>query len=66
VVSGEEYELLVALPPSFDLAQARQFEAAFALPLTRVGSAEPAGARPAVRLVRGGVAVEPPLGFAHF
>jgi thiamine-monophosphate kinase len=66
VVSGEEYELLVALPPDFGADQARQFEAAFGLPLTRVGWAEPAGPEPLVRLVQDGVAVEPPVAFAHF
>lgn len=66
VVSGEEYELLAALPPGFGPDQAREFEAVFGLPLTRVGWAEPAGLEPLVRLVRDGAAVEPPFAFAHF
>jgi thiamine-monophosphate kinase len=39
LVGGEEYELLVALPGSFDDARAREFSDRFRLPLTRVGSA---------------------------
>jgi thiamine-monophosphate kinase len=66
VVSGEEYELLAALPPDFGSEQAQEFEALFGLPLTRVGWADPAGPEPLVRLVRGGVPVEAPPAFAHF
>ena len=35
--SGEEYELLVALPASFESADVRAFESVCSLPLTRVG-----------------------------
>jgi thiamine-monophosphate kinase len=34
---GEDYELLVALPPEFGGGEAAQFEAACGLPLTRIG-----------------------------
>lgn len=35
--SGEEYELLVALPPSFESADVLAFQSVCSLPLTRVG-----------------------------
>lgn len=38
LVGGEEYELLVALPPSFDDSRARAFQERLGLALTRVGS----------------------------
>lgn len=37
---GEDYELLVALPPEFDDAAARDFERACGIALTRIGSVE--------------------------
>ncbi len=61
--SGEEYELLVALPPAFGEGQARAFARRFRLPLTRIGAcARGAG----VRLTDRGVAVPPPAGYDHF
>ncbi|MGH7645980.1 MAG: AIR synthase-related protein, partial [Gemmatimonadales bacterium] len=61
--SGEEYELLVALPPAFAEAQARAFTRKFRLPLTRIGTcARGAG----VRLSDRGVAVVAPAGYDHF
>ena len=61
--SGEEYELLVALPPAFGDRQARAFARRFGLPLTRIGTcARGAG----VRLSDRGVAVAPPAGYDHF
>jgi thiamine-monophosphate kinase len=35
---GEDYELLVALPPTFSADGVRQFQAACGIPLTRIGS----------------------------
>lgn len=63
LVSGEEYELLVALPPGTDDAIAADFAGAFDLPLTRIGRADqPDG----VRLMRDGTRVWAPKGFEHF
>jgi thiamine-monophosphate kinase len=61
--SGEEYELLVALPPAFGETQARAFAGLVNLPLTRIGScALGAG----VRFTDRGTAVTPPSGYDHF
>lgn len=64
VASGEEYELLVTMPASFDEAGARAFREAVGVPLTRVGACEAGGA--AVRLTDRGTAVAAPAGFDHF
>ncbi|MGH7567811.1 MAG: thiamine-phosphate kinase [Gemmatimonadales bacterium] len=61
--SGEEYELLVALPPSFGDQQARELTQALGVPLTRVG--ECATGR-GLRLLERGQPVAPPAGFDHF
>lgn len=63
LVSGEEYELLVALPAGVGRDQAEAFRAAFDLPLTRVGVAEPASG---VRVLRRGQPVTLPRSFGHF
>ena len=60
--SGEEYELLVALPPS---AAVHDFEQLFRLPLTEVGRAE-AGGTPGVEARSLGSRVAPPRGYDHF
>jgi thiamine-monophosphate kinase len=60
--SGEEYELLVALPPGFEPADVRAFESVCSLPLTRVGDVV-AGAGVQARL--GGKAVAL-AGYDHF
>lgn len=61
--SGEEYELLVAAPRLDEHAFARDFE----LPLTRVGSVEPAvHAVPGARVRSRGVFVDLPAGHDHF
>jgi thiamine monophosphate kinase len=61
--SGEEYELLVALPPAFGETQARAFAGLVGLPLTRIGvCAKGAG----VRFTDRGVSVTPPAGYDHF
>lgn len=61
--SGEEYELLVALPPAFGETQARAFAGLVGLPLTRIGSCA-AGA--GVRFTDRGTAVTVPPGYDHF
>lgn len=61
--SGEEYELLVALPPVFGETQARAFGGLVNLPLTRIGTcAIGAG----VRFTERGTPVEAPPGYDHF
>lgn len=63
LVSGEEYELLLALPDDAPPALAEEFRAAFGLPLTRIGRAD---SSTGVRVLRGGAPVDVPRGFAHF
>jgi thiamine-monophosphate kinase len=63
VRSGEEYELLVALPRTFDARMARAFRRATGVALTRIGRCA-AGA--GLRLTRGGRPVATPAGFDHF
>ena len=61
--SGEEYELLVALPRTFGTAGARAFRRATGLPLTRIGRC--ASGR-GLRLTDDGRSIVPPRGFDHF
>lgn len=62
--SGEEYELVVTAPASLDRAA---FEREFGIPLTPVGSVEPAGDRGAgVETREGGKPVPLPRGHSHF
>jgi len=63
LVSGEEYELLVALPRAAGRTLAAAFRDAFDLPLTRVGRVEVGSG---VRLLSGGDPVALPQGFTHF
>jgi thiamine-monophosphate kinase len=65
VASGEEYELLAALPPGFGAPQARAFHEVHDLPLTRVGTCVP-GEPGALTLTDRGVAVTAPRGYDHF
>ena len=60
--SGEEYELLVALPAA---AAVHDFEALFRLPLTEIGTVV-AGAEPRVTTFYRGASVAPPRGYDHF
>jgi len=61
--SGEEYELLVAMPRSFGTAGARAFRRATGLPLTRMGACT---AGRGLRITDGGRLITPPSGFDHF
>jgi thiamine-monophosphate kinase len=63
VRSGEEYELLVALPRRFGTAGARAFRRATGLPLTRVGACT---AGRGVWITDDGRLITPPPGFDHF
>lgn len=59
---GEDYELLVALPPDFDAAEARRLRRSTGVALSRVGQVE-SGA--GIQLTHGGVVLEL-HGFDHF
>src|SRR5439155_740569 len=61
--SGEEYELLVALPRRFGAREARAFRAATRLALTRIGACT---AGRGVRVTDHGRRLTPPPGFDHF
>jgi thiamine-monophosphate kinase len=61
--SGEEYELLVALPPGFSETHALAFADLVGLPLTRIGTCSRGGG---VRFTDRGVPVTPPAGYDHF
>jgi len=63
VASGEEYELLVALPRAFGVADAEAFQEFHDLPLTRVGDVV---VGEGVRFTDRGAAVTPPGGWDHF
>ena len=61
--SGEEYELLVALPRQFTENEARAFRRATGLPLTRIGTCS---AGRGLRMTENGRLITPPPGFDHF
>jgi thiamine-monophosphate kinase len=61
--SGEEYELLVALPSGFSEAQTRAFSRDTGVPLTRIGECT---AGVGVRLTHRGAPVAAPAGWDHF
>ena len=63
VSSGEEYELLVALPPTFTDARARGFPQEFGVPLTRIGVCSDGSG---VRFTDRGQTVAVPSGYDHF
>lgn len=65
VASGEEYELLVALPQAFGAAQAESFREFHDLSLTKIGACV-AGEAGAVRFTDRGQPITPPRGFDHF
>ncbi len=63
LTGGEEYELLVVLPPDFGVAAADAFGERFGLPLTRIGDVvEGSG----VTVLRGGKSVPIVGGYSHF
>jgi thiamine-monophosphate kinase len=61
--SGEEYELLVALPPRFGARHARAFRRATGLPLTCIGACS---AGRGLFMTDNGRLITPPPGFDHF
>lgn len=61
LVSGEEYELLIALPAAF--AAATEFADRFGLPLTRIGVVE---VGKGVVVTKDGAPVDVPAGYVHF
>lgn len=61
--SGEEYELLVALPPTFGETHALAFTDLVGLPLTQIGMCGRGGG---VRFTDQGHPVSPPAGYDHF
>ena len=61
--SGEEYELLVALPAAFGDARARSFPQQFGVPLTRIGVC---ASGTGVRFTDRGQTVAVPAGYDHF
>ena len=63
VTSGEEYELLLAIPAGDDGDLARELEEQFGVPLTEIGIVEPASDAPVK--TRGG-RVDPARGHDHF
>lgn len=60
LISGEEYELLVAMPPEF---AGGEFEERFGIPLTRIGTL---GAGAGVHVTSGGAPLSVPAGYRHF
>lgn len=71
LTSGEEYELLVAMPATFDAHE--EFARRFGIDVTRVGQVREVGEVGSVEQARGGVVlvdgdapVEMPAGFRHF
>ena len=63
VRSGEEYELLVAMPRRFGPTDVKAFGRATGLPLTRIGACT---AGRGVRVTYDGRPITPPPGFDHF
>jgi thiamine-monophosphate kinase len=63
LASGEEYELLVALPRAFGERDARVFSRATGLPLTRIGVCTSGRG---VRITENGRRITPPPGYDHF
>ena len=61
--SGEEFELLAALPPRFREPDARAFRRTTGLPLTRIGRCARGSG---VRVTDSGRPIAPPAGYDHF
>ncbi|MGH7606354.1 MAG: thiamine-phosphate kinase [Gemmatimonadales bacterium] len=66
--SGEEFELLLTLPPHFGEANVSTFRAETGVQLTRIGVClrEAGGRRGGVRLLQGNTQVSVPPGYDHF
>ncbi|HTH66562.1 MAG TPA: thiamine-phosphate kinase [Gemmatimonadales bacterium] len=63
--SGEEYELLVAMPPAFGETQAQAFSGLVGTQLARIGACVD-GPGGSVRFTERGVEVAAPAGYDHF
>jgi len=63
--SGEEYELLVAMPPAFGETQAQAFSGLVGTQLARIGTCVD-GPGGSVRFTERGVEVATPAGYDHF
>jgi len=68
VASGEEFELLLTMPPTFGDASASAFRAETGVELSRIGSClrTAGGRRGGLRLVQGNKQVPLPPGYDHF
>lgn len=68
VASGEEFELLLTLPPHFSDAHASEFRAETGVELTRIGVGlrGAGGRRGGVRLLKGNKKIPLPPGYDHF
>ena len=68
VASGEEFELLLTMPPTFGDASASAFRAETGVELSRIGSClrTSGGRRGGLRLVQGNKQVPLPPGYDHF
>ena len=68
IASGEEFELLVAMPPAFGDASASAFRAETGLQLSRIGVClrESGGRRGGVRLMQDNKNISLPSGYDHF
>ena len=68
VASGEEFELLLTMPPTFDAASASTFRAETGVELSRIGTClrESGGRRSGARLLDHNKSVPLPAGYDHF
>ena len=68
VASGEEFELLLTMPPTFDAASASTFRAETGIELTRIGTClrGSGGRRRGARLLDHNKTVPLPAGYDHF
>lgn len=68
VASGEEFELLLTMPPTFGAASASTFRAETGIELTRIGTClrESGGRRSGARLLDHDKSVPLPAGYDHF
>ena len=68
IASGEEFELLLTMPPAFSDASASSFRAETGVHLTRIGTClrGAGGRRGGVRLLDNNKPVALPAGYDHF